>query len=216
MKKHQEEFIQNFRSKKQDILDNIIRTQSKDKATFVDTLIKMGATSEKARECAQRAGFSTGDINEIVSSVENGVENIWGNAPTGMSTESGKSFFYCYLNEARGHLYNWLIHSDNPYLKDLFIAMTAVSATSFVAQQAAEAMKDAAVLRENAKTELELQKRLVEVEINNFKAKKESAIAPLIDEFERKRKEGKPPEELKVMADNILLEIKNGPPFVYS
>ncbi len=214
--KHQEEFIQNFRSKKQDILDNIIRTQSKDKATFVDTLIKMGATSEKARECAQRAGFSTDDINEIVSSVENGVENIWGNAPTGMSTESGKSFFYCYLNEARGHLYNWLIHSDNPYLKDLFIAMTAISATSFVAQQAAEAMKDAAVLRENAKTELELQKRLVEVEINNFKAKKESAIAPLIDEFERKRKEGKPPEELKVMADNILLEIKNGPPFVYS
>ena len=110
----------------------------------------------------------------------------------------------------------WLIHCEIFFLKLLFFAMAAVSATRFVAQQSAEAMKDIAVLKENANTELNLQKRLVEVEINNFKAKKESAVAPLIEEFERQRKEGKSSSELKVMADNILLEIKNGPPFVYS
>lgn len=38
----------------------------------------------------------------------------------------------------------------------------------------------------------------------------------MIEEFEKQRKEGKSPQELKVMADNILMEIKNGPPFVYS
>lgn len=37
-----------------------------------------------------------------------------------------------------------------------------------------------------------------------------------MEEFYRQVKLGKPKEELKVMADNILLEIKNGPPYVYS
>lgn len=214
--KYHEDFINNFKNAKQKILDDIIKNKTQDKTLLTDTLIKMGANAQKAKECAQKAGFSEKDISDIVETVSSNVENIWGNAPTGMSTESGKSFFYCYLNETRGHLYNWLIHNDNPFLKNLFIAMAAVSSTSFLAQQTAEAIKEATVIKENAKTELDLQKRLVEVEIKNFKAKKESAIAPLIEEFERKKKEGKPANELKVMADNILLEIKNGPPFVYS
>ena len=213
---YQEEFVETFKKGKQKILDEIINNKTKDKNLLIDTLIKMGANSEKTKECAINAGFNSDEVSDIVNKVANNVENIWGNAPTGMSTESGKSFFYCYLNETRGHLYNWLLHKNNPYLKDLFIAMGIVSSTSFVAQQASEAMKDAAVIKENANTELELQKKLVEVEMNNFKAKKESAIMPLIEEFERKRNEGKTPSELKVVADNILLEIKNGPPFVYS
>ena len=214
--KLQEDFIDNFKKSKQKILDDIINNKSNDKNLLKDTLIKMGASTQKAKECAQKAGFNDIDTQEIVSDVSYSVDNIWGNAPTGMSTESGKSFFYCYLNETRGHLYNWLIHNDNPFLRNLFLAMATISSTSYIAQEAADAIKEVAVLKENAKTELDLQKRLVEVDINNFKAKKESAVAPLIEEFERKRKEGKPPEELKVMADNILLEIKNGPPFVYS
>ena len=214
--KYHEDFINNFKNAKQKILDEIIQNKTKDKTLLTDTLIKMGANSQKAKECAQKAGFGEMEVNEIIQTVSSNVENIWGNAPTGMSTENGKAFFYCYLNETRGHLYNWLIHNDNPFLKNLFIAMAAVSSTSFLAQQTAEAIKEATVIKENAKTELDLQKRLVEVEIKNFKAKKESAIAPLIEEFERKKKEGKPANELKVMADNILLEIKNGPPFVYS
>jgi hypothetical protein len=61
-----------------------------------------------------------------------------------------------------------------------------------------------------------LQNRLVSTELRNFKAKKDAAIQPLSEEFYRQSANGKPKEELKVMADNILLEIKNGPPFVYS
>lgn len=214
--KLQESFIDNFKLQKQNILNNIIKNKTKDEGLLRDTLIKMGANKQMAKECAQKAGFGLDKAEEIASSVANSVENIWGNAPTGMSTESGKSFFYCYLNETRGHLYNWLIHNNNPFLRNLFFAMAGVSAASYIAQEGSDALKEVAVMKENANTELNLQKRLVEVEIKNFKAKKESAIAPLIEEFERKRKEGKAPEELKVMADNILLEIKNGPPFVYS
>ncbi len=37
-----------------------------------------------------------------------------------------------------------------------------------------------------------------------------------MNEFNARLNEGAGKEELKNMADNILLEIKNGPPFVYS
>lgn len=63
---------------------------------------------------------------------------------------------------------------------------------------------------------MDLQNRLVSTELRNFKSKKEAAIQPLVDEFYKQAKNGKPKEELKVIADNILFEIKNGPPFVYS
>ena len=80
-----------------------------------------------------------------------------------------------------------------------------------------EAIKDYTVMKENAKTELDLRKRLVDVEINNFKSKKESAINPLIENFDKQVSEGKKSkEELKQIADNILFETKNGPPYVYA
>ena len=53
-------------------------------------------------------------------------------------------------------------------------------------------------------------------ELRNFKSKKDAAIKPLVDEFYKQLQNGKDKEELKTMAENILNEIKNGPPFVYS
>ena len=71
-------------------------------------------------------------------------------------------------------------------------------------------------MKENAKTEYNLQDRLVNVELNNFSAKKSSVIEPLMDEFRKQARSGKDKQELKTRAENILCEIKNGPPFVYS
>ena len=80
-----------------------------------------------------------------------------------------------------------------------------------------DAVKEATVMNENAKTELDLRKRLVDVEIANFRAKKESAIKPLVDNFSMQAANGaKTKEELKQLADNILMETKNGPPYVYT
>jgi len=68
----------------------------------------------------------------------------------------------------------------------------------------------------NAQTELELQQRLVATELRNFKAKKDASIDPLCEEFYVQLQKGKPKDELKTIAENILFEVKNGPPFVYS
>ena len=60
-----------------------------------------------------------------------------------------------------------------------------------------DAIKEVTVMKENAKTELDLRKRLVDVEIANFKAKKESAINPLLENFAKHANDGsKTKEEL--------------------
>ena len=79
-----------------------------------------------------------------------------------------------------------------------------------------DAVKEVQVKKYNAQTEISLQKRLVSTELRNFKSKKDAAIQPLVDEFYKQVDEGKSKEQLKTMAENILLEIKNGPPYVYS
>ena len=90
------------------------------------------------------------------------------------------------------------------------------TATAYLGELTVGAVKDVQVKKYNAETELNLQKRLVATELRNFKSKKDSSINPLCDEFYRQKRNGKSKEELKVVADNILNEIKNGAPYVYS
>lgn len=127
-----------------------------------------------------------------------------------------KPAFYSHVNDYRAFFYNWLLETSNPFFKNLFFTITGVSAVSYGGKVLGEAFKDVQVKKFNAQTELELQQRLVSTELRNFKTKKESAINPLCEEFYTQVKNNKPKEELKVMAGNILSEVKNGPPFVYS
>ena len=108
------------------------------------------------------------------------------------------------------------MNPKNPQFKNLFFGISGISALAYCGKTASEAIKDVQVKKYSADVELELQKRLVSTELRNFKAKKDSAIEPLCEEFFTQKKAGKSAEELKIMADNILFEIKNGPPFVYS
>ena len=127
-----------------------------------------------------------------------------------------KITYFSHVNDYLSFFYDWLMNPKNPQFKNLFFGIAGVSALAYGGKTAAEAVKDVQVKKYNAETELELQKRLVSTELRNFKAKKESAIEPLCDEFYLQKDAGKSKEELKVIADNILFEIKNGPPFVYS
>lgn len=127
-----------------------------------------------------------------------------------------KPTFYSHVDDYRAFLYNWLLDTDNKQFKQLFFGITGLTALSYGGKLVGDAIKDVQVKKMNAKTEVELQNRLVSTELRNFKSKKEAAIQPLVDEFYKQIRNGKPKEELKVMADNILFEIKNGPPFVYS
>ena len=127
-----------------------------------------------------------------------------------------KPAFYSHVNDYRAFLYNYLLDTENKQFKQLFFGITGVTALSYGGEVLGEAVKDVQVKTINANTELDLQQRLVSTELRNFKAKKDTAINPLCEEFYVQLKKGKPKEELKTIAENILFEVKNGPPFVYS
>lgn len=128
-----------------------------------------------------------------------------------------KPAFNSFVDDYKAFFYNWLLDTSNPQFGLLFGGITAITAIGYGGKLAGEALKDVQVKKINAQTELELQKRLVSTELRNFKAKKDSAIKPLIKEFYKQVDSGKrTKQELKTMAENILFEIKNGPPFVYS
>jgi len=127
-----------------------------------------------------------------------------------------RNTFYSHVSDYKAFFYNWLIDSDNKQFKNLFFGITGATATAYLGQLTAGAVKDVQVKKYNADTELNLQKQLVSTELRNFKSKKDSSIQPLCDEFYRQKKNGKSKEELIILADNILNEIKNGAPYVYS
>lgn len=127
-----------------------------------------------------------------------------------------KITYFSHVNDYLSFFYDWLMNPKNPQFKNLFFGIAGISALAYGGKTAAEGVKEVQVKKYGAEIELDLQKRLVSTELRNFKAKKEAAIEPLCDEFIVQKQNGKPREELKIIADNILFEIKNGPPFVYS
>ena len=152
-------------------------------------------------------------LNRLLDSMNQATEKV--NPMMGGSGRN-KITYFSHVNDYLSFFYDWLMNPKNPQFKNLFFGIAGISALAYGGKAAAEAVKEVQVKKYNAKIELDLQNRLVSTELRNFKAKKESAIEPLCDEFFKQKENGKSDEELKIIADNILFEIKNGPPFVYS
>ncbi len=152
-------------------------------------------------------------LNRLLDSMNQATEKV--NPMMGGSGRN-KITYFSHVNDYLSFFYDWLMNPKNPQFKNLFFGIAGISALAYGGKAAAEAVKEVQVKKYNAEIELDLQNRLVSTELRNFKAKKESAIEPLCDEFFRQKENGKSSEELKIIADNILFEIKNGPPFVYS
>lgn len=127
-----------------------------------------------------------------------------------------KPSFYSHIDDCRAHLYNWILNIDNPMFKNLFFGITTITGLAYSGQKLVEGVKEIEVKKYNAEIELDLQKRLVGTELRNFKAKKDSAIQPLMENFNKKLTSNAPKTELLTTANSILSEIKNGPPFIYS
>lgn len=159
-------------------------------------------------------GITQEEIADVIKNVK--AAQIYAQAPEALGGVSEKIQYYCYINEERGHLYNWILNPENKFNKYLFLSFCAISSVGYIGHQVADAIKDVVVSRENSKSELALKKKLVQTEIDNFKAKKMSAINPLMENFAYQVEQGKSKEDLKELAENILIEIKNGPPYVYS
>ena len=185
--------------------------------TMIELLKSICAKPDFVKDAVKKYNLPEDEIKSIIGKVEETKKTIFSDAPVALGGIPKKIQYYCYINEDRGHLYNWILNPQNKFTKYIFLAFTATSATGYLFKQGMNAAKEATVMNENAKTELNLRKKLVDVEIANFKAKKESAVNPLIDNFTKQANENKKSkEELKGLADNILAEIKNGPPYVYT
>lgn len=156
------------------------------------------------------------DLENTKMEIMTGIKSIYGDAPETMGGKVGQIQYYCYLDETRGHMYNWIMNPENPFAGYLFMTLALVNSIGYSIKTAVEGIQEAGVNFENKKTEKKLQERLIDTEIRNFKSKKLSAIEPMMRDFNLKLNSGASKEELKTIAENILLEIKNGPPFVYA
>ena len=158
----------------------------------------------------EKADFEKKVIEKIETSTTKVNPNIGGDG-------TPKPAFNSFVDDYKAFFYNWLLDTSNPQFGLLFGGITGITAIGYGGKLAGEALKEVQVKKINAQTELDLQKRLVSTELRNFKAKKDSAINPLVKEFYKQVDSGKrTKDELKTMAENILFEVKNGPPFVYS
>lgn len=193
-------------------------TKEADKITLKKVFQAIDATPEYIKEATEGLKWSDeAEKKKFVDDMVFSVNKSTTNAPFAIGGDgTPKPAFNSYTSGYKAFFYNFLLDSDNPQFKMLFMLMTGLSAFSYGGKATGEAIKDVQVKKMNAETELDLQRRLVSTELRNFKAKKDSAINPLCEEFYTQVRKGKPKEELKVMAENILFEVKNGPPFVYS
>ncbi len=210
-----------YTQKMQGIIKNLI-SECKENDTQTLDMIKKIMVSIQAKKSFIEETLSSLQLDKAqkqnyINSVVQEVEKITQEAAEAIAGKPGwKASFYSHVNDVRGHFYNWIVNFDNSVLGVLFTSITGVTVSGYVGKQALDAIKQAEVIKTNAQTELDLQRKLVNVELKNFYTKKSSVINPLVDEFLVQAKHGKDSAELKVMAENILLEIKNGPPFVYS
>lgn len=188
-------------------------TMQEDREILKGIFTALGTPKKYIKEHLKNLNWSKADIKdfeeELLSSTAR-VERALGGDGTDKPT------YYSHVDDYRAHLYNYLLDTDNKQFKQLFFGIAGLSAVGYAGKLTGEAIKEVQVKKINAQTELDLQKRLVSTELRNFKAKKDAAITPLVEEFYKQKEAGKSKEELKVIADNILYEIKNGAPFVYS
>ena len=216
--KNLDTFVQKYQdSEIRSKISSILQMEDKPSAIkkMIDILKVINAKDETIKDNLSKIkGITSEEIEKAAKDIK--ASQIYAQAPEALGGISEKIQYYCYINEERGHLYNWILNPENKFNKYLFLSFSLISSIGYIAKSAAQAVKDVAVNRENSKSELNLRKRLVDVEINNFKAKKLSAINPLIDNFNHQKEKGKSKEELKEIAQNILVEIKNGPPYVYA
>lgn len=185
------------------------------KANLKNLFKSIEPTKEKMEELLTPLDWQ--DKDKFIQSLVNEFEKSTVDAnPNCGGGSMPKVTFYSHVDDFRAFFYNYLLDTGNKQFKALFFGTTGLTALGYGGKLVGEAVKDVQVKKLNADTEAELQQRLVSTELKNFKSKKDAAIQPLMDEFYKQAKEGKPKEELKTMAENILFEIKNGPPFVYS
>ncbi len=127
----------------------------------------------------------------------------------------GKRTVFSIVNDASGFLYDFIME-PNKIKGALFAGLASITGLGYVGTKFVEANKEVQVEKAKADIDLDMNDKLVRVQLKNFKTKKESAVNPLIRNYKGYAKHaGTPKEVLKTTYNGIFDEIKNGPPFVY-
>lgn len=161
------------------------------------------------KEVVQRVKFMPDELKEVIKmdtpfSLQ---DAVFGN-PTKIGIAS-------YVEGVTGFLYTYIMNKT-PETFLAFMAIVGTTVGGYVGAKLLDSVKDVQVKRVNAETERKLQERLVQVELKNFIAKKNSLINPLVTEYKGMVKNNAPGNELNKQYNMILDEIKNGPPFIYA
>lgn len=217
-KKYLEDYIKVSKDKISEIVKNSdFKTKQTDKINLKNILQAIDAEPEYIKNELSKLKWAKGEKESFIDETSFEVSKSTAQAEKALGGDgTPKPAFYSHVNDYRAFFYNWLLDTSNPLFRNLFFGVTGITALSYGGTVVGQAIKEVEVKKMNAQTELELQKKLVSTELRNFKAKKDAAIEPLCEEFYTQAEKGKPKEELKVMAENILFDVKNGPPFVYS
>lgn len=215
-KKHLEEYIHSVQTEISSIISKSSeQTRQTDEANLKNMFQAIDSTPDYIR--AQLSKLKWQEKNTFIDEVVVNATKSTTKADRALGGDgTPKPAFNSYVSDYRAFFYNYLLDKDNPQFKMMFLGITGLTAFAYSGKALGEAVKDVQVKKMNARTELELQKRLVATELRNFKAKKDAAIEPLCDEFYTQLQNGKSKEDLRTIAENILFEVKNGPPFVYS
>ena len=217
-KLHIDKYIKDTKAIITDIVSNSNKnTMEEDKLKLRHLLKVVDAKPQDIEELLNGLKWETKEVNKFMKDVNREIQTSTTKVNEAMGGDgTPKPSFYSHVDDYRAFFYNWLLDTKNPQFKQLFFGITGLTAIGYGGKLLGEAVKEVQVKKVNADTELDLQRRLVSTELRNFKSKKDAAIQPLVEEFYRQVDAGKSKKELKVMAENILFEIKNGAPFVYS
>lgn len=217
-KKYIENYIDASKTKISEIVANSNKTSHEtDKINLKNMLQAIDASPDYIQHSLKDLNWNKTEKDKFIDEISFQTKKSTAQAERALGGDgTPKPAFYSHVNDYRAFLYNWLLDTSNPLFRNLFFGITGVTALGYGGHVLGEGVKEVQVKKINAETELDLQKRLVATELRNFKAKKDAAINPLCEEFYVQLRNGKPKEELKVIAENILFEVKNGPPFVYS
>jgi len=217
-KKYLEKYVLDTKQKISEIVKcSNLKSKDEDKVNLKNMFQAIDANSKYIKDELSKLNWEKEEKASFIEEISFNVRKSTAQVDKALGGDgSPKPSFYSHVNDYRAFFYDYLLDTSNPLFKTLFLGITGVTAISYGGKALGEAVKDVQVKKMNAETELDLQKRLVATELRNFKAKKDAAIDPLCDEFYVQLQKGKPKEELKTIAENILFEVKNGPPFVYS
>jgi ribosomal protein S17E len=146
----------------------------------------------------------------------NVTDPVFVGAPEFLGGIQNKVSFTSIVSDKTAFLYTYIMN-PTPQTRNLMILTASTGASGYIGQSAVAAVKEVQVEKANAETERQLQDKLVQVELNNFLAKKTSYMEPLVKDYIKYKNENPDKiDNVEKMYINIIEEAKSGPPFVYT